>query len=91
MILDLAGIVGVDYRPLTFRSLLRMADARRHEQWLMAAWQVSWIRGALTGERLVPDDITPFRRRIQPKSPLHIAAESRQGWAAVNAFFGLND
>lgn len=65
-----------------------MADAAREEQWLRAAWTVAWVRAGLTGERLVPAEITPYKPKKPAKSDLHIQAESRQSWTVLDAMFG---
>lgn len=64
-----------------------MADAEQEEKWLREAWSVCWTVAAMSGEELVPGEITPYKPKKRAKSQLHIEGESRQAWAALDAFF----
>src|SRR5262249_11572461 len=86
---SLAGVCGLDARPLTLRQLCAAAKARRQEEWDRTAFLCSWFALKLTGQQINPDVLNPYPKPAAARKRGPVSeAENRLAWKLLGQYLG---
>lgn len=67
-----------------------MARERKRVMGEIAGFEMAWLALKLTGEKIDPIELNPYREAAPPKkkSEARIEMESQAGWRLIDQYFG---